>query len=310
MTFNLFMTRVGICMLIPFLHGCPGTGENTSEEGITLHLAETHSEVRPGGTELGESGISNGVGMTGGYDQDNIEHHTIRDVNGRMLSIYRAYLVLDNVELVQCPSITQLPDQILNMFIGKAHAHSGHGSEPVGDRNLDEPNVIDIITQDEFVLPLGDVSLAPGRYCSMRVGLVRLAGAGYGIPTPAAASTDDPTTLPDIPDLNGRMFALRADYCATTDLAGQCSQRVKVDIDDTNLIEPTAVTLDFPTPLELNATLREGYVSLGIAYGEWMSDVDITLLASDTIEQQKLLANIIASLHIYAYGWGELPANL
>lgn len=310
MIFNRFIVRSGIFLLFPLLHGCPGTGENSREDGITLHLAETHSEARPGGIELGESGISNGVGMTGGYDQDNIEHHTIRDMHGRMLSIYRAYLVLDNVEFVQCSSITQLPDKILNMFIGKAYAHSGHGSEPVGGRNLDLANVIDIITQDGFSLPLGDVSLPPGRYCSLRVRIVRLAGVGYGVPTPAAASTDDPTTVPEIPDLTGRMLALRADYCAATDMAGECSQRVKVDVDDTSLTEPTTVTINFPSALELNATLREGYVSLGIAYGEWVSDVDVTLLASDTTEQQKLLANIVASLHINAFGWGALPASL
>jgi len=310
MTFRQFIVRGCVCLLIPFLHGCPGTGENSREDGITLHFAETHSEVKPGATALGDSGISNGISMTGGYDQDHIEHHTLRDVNGHMLSIYRAYLVLHDIELVPCPSLTRLPDQFLNMFIGKAHAHSGHGSEPVGGRNLDLPNVIDIITQDEFVLPLGDVSLPPGRYCSVQVGLERLAGAGYAVPTPATASTDDPTTVPEIPDLTGRMLAFRADYCAATDTTGACSQRIKVDVDDTNLAEPAVVIIDLPSPLELNATLREGYVSVGIAYGEWVKDVDITLLAGDTTEQQKLLANIVGSLHVHAYGWGALPAGL
>ena len=106
------------------------------------------------------------------------------------------------------------------------------------------------------------------------------------------------------------MFALRADYCAQTDAGGLCTERVKADIDDDGLTEPAVLTLNFAQPLELNAVLREGYVAIGIAYGEWVQNVDITLLASDPVEQQKLLNNIVGSLHIYSRGWGALPVNL
>ena len=277
---------------------------------MTLHLAEVHAETPPGGTPLEASGVSSSPLVTGGYTQDLLEHHTIRDQNGRLLSMYRAYLVLDDLELVPCPSLSRLPDMLLDALIGKAYAHAGHGSEPVGGRALDQPNVIDIITQDEFSLPLGDVALAPGRYCGVRVALVRLAGDGYGTPAYAAASSDDPTSVPEIPDLAGRMFALRADYCAQTDAGGLCTERVKVDIDDNALAEPPVLTLNFAQPLALNAVLREGYVAIGIAYGQWVQDVDITLLANDPAEQQKLLNNIVGSLHIYSRGWGALPVNL
>jgi hypothetical protein len=106
------------------------------------------------------------------------------------------------------------------------------------------------------------------------------------------------------------MFALRADYCAQTDGSGLCTQRIKVDIDDDGLAEPGTLTLDFARPLELNATRREAYVILGIAHGEWVRDVDVTHLATDDGERQKLLHNVTASLHVYDQGLGALPPNI
>jgi hypothetical protein len=310
MTFNQLPAHGGLLLASLVLLGCPGGDTNTTSEGIKAHLAEVHAETPPGGTPLEVTGVSSSPTMTGGYAQDQLEHHTIRDQHGQLLSLYRAYLVLDELELVPCPGLSRLPDLLLNALARKAHAHAGHGSEPVGGRALDKPNVIDIVTQDEFSLPLGDVALAPGRYCGLRVALVRMAGDAYGTPAYAAASTDDPTSLPEIPDLAGHMFALRADYCAQTDAGGLCTQRVKVDIDDGGLSEPPVLTLDFAQPLELNAVLREGYVAVGIAYGEWVQGVDIRHLANDPAEVQKLLNNMVASLYIYSRGWGGLPVNL
>lgn len=310
MTFKHLLARGGLLLASVCLLGCPGGDTNTTTEGISLHLAEVHAETAPGGTPLEATGVSSSPTMIGGYAQDQLEHHTIRDQHGQLLSLYRAYLVLDNIEMVPCPSLSRLPGVLLNALVGKAYAHSGHGSEPVGGRALDKPNLIDIVTQDEFSLPLGDVALAPGHYCGVRVALVRMAGDAYGTPAYAAASSDDPTTVPEIPDLAGRMFALRADYCAQTDAGGLCTERVKVDIDDGGLSEPPVLTLSFPQPLELNAVLREGYVAIGIAYGEWVQDVDITQLATDPAEVQKLLNNMVSSLHIYSRGWGALPVNL
>jgi hypothetical protein len=310
MIFKQLHWHAGVLLALLLLAGCPGNEDNTVEAGLRLHFAEVHGETRPGGTALEASGVSNSAVVTGGYAQDQIEHHTLQDRNGRLLSLYRAYLVLADLELVRCPSLSRLPDTLLDFFVGNAQAHAGHGSAPVGGRALDKPNVIDIIAQDEFILPLGDVAVAPGNYCGVKLALVRLAGEAYGQPTPVAASTDDPTTLPEVPDLAGHMFALRADYCAQTDSDGLCVQRVKVDVDDAGLAEPVVVTLDFAQPLVLNATLREAYVAIGIAYGEWLHDVDITLLASDSVEKQKLFTNLADSLHIHAQGWGSLPANL
>lgn len=310
MTFKQLLAHGGLLLTGLGLFGCPGGDTNTSSEGIKMHLAEVHAETPPGGTPLEATGVSSSPLMTGGYAQDLLEYHAIRDQHGQLLSLYRAYLVLDNLELVPCPSLSRIPDVFLNALVGKAYAHAGHGSEPVGGRALDKPNVIDIVTQDEFSLPLGDVALAPGRYCGVRMALVRMAGDAYGTPAYADASTDNPTSLPEVPDLAGHMFALRADYCAQTDAGGLCTERVKVDIDDTGLVEPPVLTLNFDQPLELNAVLREGYVAIGIAYGDWLQDVDITLLASDPTEVQKLLNNMVSSLHIYSRGWGALPVNL
>lgn len=289
---------------------CGCNEDNSIESGLTVHLAELHTSARPGAEAVEVTVTPSSDLVQGGYDQANLEKHPIRDVNGRSLALYRAYVVLDGLELVPCTSLASAPQRLLDALFPSAHAHAGHGSEPVGGRSLDKPNVIDIVTQEEFILPLGDLPIAPGRYCGVRVGLVRLAGEAYGKPDYAPASTDDPTTVPEIPEMAGRIVSIRADYCAQTDGSGLCTQRVKVDVDDGGLAEPGAVTLDFDQPLELSATLREAFLVVGIAHGEWVRNVDITRLDSDAGELQKLLDNIAASIHVYASGLGELPPNI
>jgi hypothetical protein len=199
---------------------------------------------------------------------------------------------------------------LLDSLIPTAHAHPGHGSEPVGGRSLDRPNVIDIITQEGFVLPLGDKPMAPGRYCGVRVTPVRATSDAYGKPAFVAASNDDPTTRPEVPEMTGRLFAIRADYCDEVDGSGQCTRRVKVDIDDSGLALPGVQTVQFDQALELNAALREIFAVAGIAFGEWVRDVDITKLSSDAGERQRLLNNMAASLHVNSKGLGDLPPNL
>jgi hypothetical protein len=289
------------------LYGCK---DNLIEPGLIMHLAETHVSSRPGENADEVSIIPSSASVHGGYDQANLEKHPIVDANGRSLALYRAYLVLDGLELVPCPGVAGLPRWLLYVLVPPAFAHAGHGSEPVGGRSLDHPNVIDIVTQEAFILPLGDKPVAPGKYCGLRVSIVRLAGTAYGKPGPAPASDDDPTTVPEIPELAGRMFAIRADYCAAVDGSGLCTERVKVDIDDDGLAEPGIVTIQFDRPVEFDAARREGHVVLGIAFGEWVRNIDITRLTSDPAERAKLLGNIAASLHVHAQGLGKLPPNI
>ncbi len=280
--------------------------DNSIEDGLVVHVAEVHVSARPGAPEVNVTVVPGSA--QGGYDPG-LERHPIRDVNGRTLALYRTYLVVDGLELTPCTSLARLPGMIVDGLFPAAHAHAGHGTEPVGGRALDQPNVIDIVTQEGFILPLGDKLIAPGRYCGIRVALVRLAGEAYGMVEFTAASTDDPTTEPGVPDLSGRMFVLRADYCAETD-AGQCTSHVKVDIDDGGLPEPAPVTLELDPPIVLNDTLREAYVTVGIAHGEWVQNVDVTLLGANAAERQKLLDNIVGSLHVNSSGLGALPANI
>lgn len=284
--------------------------DNSIDPGLTVHLAELHASARAGEEAVEATVTPSSVLVTGGYDQANLEKHPIRDVNGRSLTLYRAYLVVDGLELVPCAGLAALPGRLLEGLVPAAQAHAGHGSEPVGGRALDKPNVIDIVTQEEFILPLGDQAIAPGRYCGVRVALVRLASEAYGKPAYAPASNDTPTRVPEVPELAGRIFALRADYCAQTDGAGLCLERVKVDVDDGGLPEPAPLTLAFDAPLTLDAARREAYLIVGIAHGEWVRDVDVTRLGSDAGELQKLLDNIAASIHVHARGLGPLPPNI
>jgi hypothetical protein len=317
MTFNGYAGV--LCLACILLSGCPGQDDNVAEPGLSVHFAEVHVEQRLSAGAAAQAAsavkanavaVKSAAAVAGGYDKASLEHHDIIDGSGHLLSLYRAYLVLDEIELVPCMSLAQLPRLLLDGLIPAARAHAGHGAEPVGGRALDKPNVIDIVTQDEYLLPLGDHAAAPGRYCGVRVWLARFAGDGYGQPATAPASQDDPTTVPDVPDLSGKAFALRADYCALDDGAGTCLMRAKVDIDDDGLTVPAALTLSLDQPLEVNATRRNAYVAIGIAYGEWVHDVDVSLLANDAYEKQKLFDNIAASIHVYSQGLGDLPVNV
>lgn len=280
---------------------------NTIEEGLSVRFAEVHSEARPGAIADEASVLPSSDSVTGGYDQANLEKHPIRDVNGRVLSLYRAYLVLDELQLLPCASLVE---RFLDSLIPTAQAHAGHGSEPIGGRALDKPNVIDIVTQEGFVLPLGGTAIAPGRYCGLRVAMVRLASEAYGKPEFAPASGDDPVTVPEVPEMAGRIFAIRADYCNQINATGECSERIRVDVDDGGLPQPLAMEFDFDQPVELSDTIREVYIVVGIAHGEWVNDLDVTRLESDANERQKLQHNIAASIYVNARGLGDLPINV
>jgi hypothetical protein len=319
------------------LLGCPGMEDNEVEDGLVMHFAEVHGENMPVSTTaiastatISRAVTTNATGSsdstlqitatgdplftiadaTGGYDNINLEHHTILDGSGHLVSLYRAFVVIQEIELIPCAELSQLPRRLLDSIIPKAHAHAGHGSEPVGGRALDKPNVISIVTQDEYYLALGDKAVAPGRYCAVRVSLARFNGDGYGKPEVTPASTDDPITVPGIPDMNGKMFVLRADYCSVDDGSGNCLMRSKIDIDDSDLTIPAAKTIVFNQALTVSSSVREAYIAVGIAYGVWMQNVDASLLATDAIERQQLLDNIANSLHIYAKGVGDLPPNV
>ncbi len=302
MTFKLVLRTSLIACLVLALSGCPGTEENISEPGLLVHLAQTHYQA--------EEVVGQLAPAVGAYAQDQLEHHTLRDKNGVQLSLYRTYFVINNIELQPCTtSVTQVRQRLVNFIFPSAHAHAGHGSEPVGGRALDKPNVIDLITQDRFVLPLGDRAIAPGRYCGLQVAIVRLSADAYGKPLFAAASNDDPIVSAEIPEMSGKIFAIRSDYCAERDSDNRCVRRQSVDIDDAGLNEPITQTLTFNVPLELNATLREAYIVIGVEYDRWLVDIDSTLLESDISERQKLLNNINASFRVYDQGLGDLPAN-
>lgn len=325
MIFNRIKTFL-IVLMMATLVACPGQDENSMESGLRVHFAEAHVEQQlVGGLASATAAIHTPLSISasggqftvtalsapGGYDRDNLEHHDITDNNSHLFSIYRAYLVLDRIDLVRCNNLSQLPGALMDSIIRSASAHAGHGAEPVGGRSLDAPNIIDIVTIDEYVLPLGDLAVAPGEYCGIRVSFAPLLDTtAYGLPDPVSASTDDPITEPEVPNMVGRVFSLRGDFCSSADGMGGCAARVKVDIDDSGLDIPPAQTINFAEPLVVSENLRTAYVTVGITYGAWAADVDVALLQSDSNERQKFFNNIASSLHIYAKGWGDLPPNI
>lgn len=303
MIFNQKATGLAVLLLLGLLVGCPGQDENSSESGLIVHMAERHQEE----SAQARASVASAIG---GYDKSNIAHHDLLDGGGHRLAVYRAYLLLDDLQLVPCTSLAQWPGRILGGLVSTAQAHAGHGSEPVGGRALDKPNVIDLLTQDGFALPLGNLAIAPGRYCGIQLTLARLASDAYGKPEFTPASEDDPISVPEVPDLTGKIFSFRMDYCDTLDEESHCLHRTRLDIDDNGQITPATVTLDFSSPLELNAQHREGFVVIGISYGQWFKGMDVTQMNSDSSILPTLLENIADSLTVYHKGLGELPANV
>jgi hypothetical protein len=295
-------THIAIILCALGISGCPGLAENERSTGLVVHLAETHQDLS------GHGAGSNTGAATGGYAYDQLEYHTLRDTQGTRLSMYRAYLILDNITLMPCSSLSYFFEKAFAQLISTAHAHGGHGTAPVSGRALDQPNVIDIITREEYILPLGDLAIAPGRYCGATVTLTPLNTAGYGVPTPAAASQDDPITQPEVPNLLGKRWAISADYCVS-EVDGICQQRAKIDIDNTALTAPDTYQIHLTEPLIIHADLPESYLAIGINYGNWLDGVDVTLLNVSIAERQKLQDNIRQSFFIYDQGLGELPPN-
>lgn len=287
------------------LAGCPGNEDNQVTEGIHVHLGETHLEASTRAAPVTRSG-------SGGYDDGALPHHVLHDGSERAIKVYAGWLVLDEINLQPCVSLgmrlRNLPVTLLDALIPGAYAHAGHGNVPVGGRALDAPNVIDILTEDGYMLPLGDLATAPGRYCGVQVKVTRLAGIAYGKPEPEAASADDPVSDPGVPDLAGLGFALRADYCAETN-DGTCTRRARIEVDDHDLPDTGVLTLDFAQPLQLSADIREAAVVIGIDYARWFADLDATQLMDDASVRAHLQQNIQRSLYVYASRYGELPKN-
>ncbi|MGH8530496.1 MAG: hypothetical protein ACRETN_11770 [Nevskiales bacterium] len=309
------------------LSACPGgSGDSSIEPGISVRFAEVHMESKDGeghhakqttaasASTAPEDDFKHGGSHGGGYNHDGLEHRHASDTNGKGLSLYRIYLVLNQLQLVQCASVARVPGLLLDRLLGVAYAHGGNAPGPVGGRALDQPNVIDLMALDDQTLVLGDAALAPGRYCGVRVSLVRLAGGAYGKPEFVADEGDPP--VPGHPDMAGKAFAIKADYCSQRGLPtetvpnGPCIERATADvIDDGSAVIPAFVEMSFDHPLVLSSDNRKGHMRLGIAYGGWVHDVDITKLGSDPAERQKVLNNILASVHVDAAGLGPLPAD-
>ncbi len=314
---------LALLVLCNLLAACPGGGSNEIMPGVRVRFAEIHMEAQDSAvhdataasakqTEPASPAPEPAADFKAGYDHD-FDHHHVSDKNGSGFAMYRIYLVLDQLQLVQCPSLARGPGLLLNGLLGVADAHEGGGPEPVGGRALDKPNVIDLLAQDNTTLALGDAAIQPGRYCGARVSLVRLAGDAYGKPAFVADEGDPPA--PGHPDMAGKAFAIKADYCSQHGVPtevlpnGPCVELSTVDVDDGGTIIPAFLERSFDHPLVLTSANREGHVRLGIAYGDWVHDVDITKLGSDAAERQKLLDNILESIHLHAVGRGAPPAD-
>lgn len=312
MTFKLFCSAATSVLLAGLLISCGG--ENHIESGISIQVGETHSETLPGDDYATPSLLPNNASVNGGYDSLSLEKHPLRDITGRVVSLYSAYVVIDEVQLRPCSSLAEGAARMLRgvagLIVPAAYAHAGHGSEPLGGRALDKPNVINIVTQEGFILPLGELPLAPGSYCGINLSMRPLWRDAYGLAEAEEASTDNPISNPGVPDMTGRMLYLQSDYCAELNDANECIYRVRVDIDDGGLPEPTTITINFASPLQLDAERRQGFAIVGIAYGQWLHNVDITRLSGNATELNKLLNNIASSFYAYETGLGGLPANV
>jgi len=301
MIFRQINVAIFLFIGLLLLAGCPGLDEEKIESGIVVSFAELHLADKTSAqskVSVNSASSISARATEGGFD-DNLPKRDIVDVNGKTVSLYRAYVMLDGIKLVACTDISAIPKMILNSIFPVANAHTSEGGEAVNGRGLDRPNVIDILTEDNESLALGNVSIAPGKYCGITVSVVRLVDGAYGKPEVEAESNDNPTSKPGIPDLSGFIFSAKADYCTAFDSNNDCVTKSKLNLNDRGTPQPLSKTIQFDQAIELNASQREANVVIGIEYGNWMKDVDASLVGADNDEIQKMLDNIVESIYVH-----------
>ncbi|MGB1580299.1 MAG: hypothetical protein ACPHER_02180 [Nevskiales bacterium] len=307
-------------LLIPLLTACPESdGDGNSDGRVQIALSQVHAEhdheedeedhdheeaEECHEHEEGEEGHEHeeaeecheheeGEDHEHEEGEEDHEHDTeLEDAAGHVVELHSAYVVLDQFQLIECSSITATLKRSLQGLIGQAFAADGHnhdhdhGSDrpevPDDQRNLNRPHVIDLASESEESLVLGNARIVEGQYCDLRLSIV-----------PAA---DDAFGLPEDLSMNGIGFYFDFEQ----DIDGEISERV---VDSTGMALPHTVTLRIEEPLVVSANTQHLVIGLHLAH--LFEEIDLST-ATDAEVRAALLEGLAGALEIIDQGAGEI----
>ncbi len=308
--FKSFTAALPVAILALLLSGCPESDNYT--QGL-VQVAQTqvceehhdehgedeedheHDEEEEGHEhDEAEEGVHCGDEHEhedeGEHEEDHEEEHSeakvIEDAEGHSVELIRAYLVIDQIELLGCTNAATLIKRSVDGLLGAAWAQDGHdhggddNDVPDDQRNLNRPHVIDLMNEDEALLVLGNLSVEQGNYCGLRVSLV--------------PAQDDAFGLPEDLSLIGTGFYLNWHQ----DIDGEESA---MTVDSTGTSLPMTVSLDFEESLKVGAD--QHHVVVGINYAEIFEDIDLSGVTEAQLPAL-LLEGIEHALHIHDTGDG------
>ena len=218
------------------------------------------------------------------------EHMALEDAAGHSVELHAAYVVLDQFQLIECSSIATALQRSLQGLIGQAYAADGHDhghdddrpEVPDDQRNLNRPHVIDLSSESEAPLVLGNARITEGRYCGLRLSIVPAASDAFG--------------LPEGLSMIGTGFYIDWEQ----DIDGAVSDRVA---DSSGMALPHTMVLNFEEPLSINANTQHVVVGLHLAH--LFEEVDLST-TPDSAMPAALLEGLEHALEIIDQGEGEI----
>ena len=149
--------------------------------------------------------------------------------------------------------------------LGSALAHGGHGGEA--------PDGALTVVGGEAV-SLGSLRVTPGRYCGLQVAVSSVDGALGGVAPcyyPTTLGLDDSAAL-----------AASEHSCVEAEARGATR----------------TVTLPFSSPVVIETPDDLSELTVTAQYERWFDEVNMATLSADTLQQDRLLQNMLASLQV------------
>ncbi len=250
------------------LAGCNGDG--SSKPGIRVMTQTTYltSDTPSGDPD----------GTTDPAQEPSAIKPLYRDDN-MYIQLQLGLVNLQVTDLVKCESvIARAAGRTLDFLFPAAHAHTAHiPSGPAG--------VIDVLKPDLLVWDLGVQGAQAGQYCGLELRIAPLRSAAEAEVEMAGQSLlVSPCYYPDTAGTPRSPLDSQASHsCIEVAYQGEAS-----------------ATVLFAQPLVLNSEHRGAHLMLATAYDRWFDGLDMTLLADDLEQQEKLADNILASFYLYA----------
>jgi hypothetical protein len=238
-------TLLAPVLLLLALCGC-----GSREEGMRLHLGLVLKSVR---------GAEQGAGAT----------RTFFTAQGHRITLTRAYVTVQSVEIRPCPRTTTRAWRWLRALspIGTAEAHT-----VTNPMRLGTPHV-SALAQAEAALELGTLQPAPGSYCTV-------------FPTFAPADSDA-EGLPSDVNMTGQTLLLEGEVVPASGGAAQPFRLVSSGSVNVNLALE-GLTLSEEAP--------EASRAIVLAYDRWFDGVDLTSPEA----AQRVLENIAGTASVGA----------